>query len=377
MNVRSHKKDCCLGDNSVQDLESENRWLSRNSSLPLVSILILNYNGKKFLGDLLEHCIDSVLASDYGNFEVLFVDNGSTDDSVEFVKNKFGYDERLKMVENNGNLGFAEGNNLGLRYAKGKHIVFLNSDVIVNSSWLRELVKTAESNESIGVCGGKGMFMEQKGAVPELGISCDIFGFPIGRHNFLSPLFYVPGWALLIKRETLDRIGAFDAKYFMFVEDLDLCWRAHLAGYQVVVNPSSIAHHLGGGSIEAGAITEGELRFPIKRRYLFERNMLRTLLKNYSVRNLLLILPRYFSLLLIESLAALLLSGAPLFLNVYVKAISWNVRNLKDTWLMRNKVQQTRKVGDDVIQKNMAKTSYRILIFKELTRNGIPKIRLQ
>lgn len=346
--------------------------LSGKLNLPLVSVIILNYNGRTSLvKSMFRTCLISILESNYDNFEVLFVDNGSTDDSVGFVKKAFGDNKRLKIIENSKNLGFAEGNNVALPYARGKYVLFLNNDVIVDRLFLKELVKTMESDSDVGACSCK----ESRGSI---GMCCDIYGFPITRFSTIEKIFYVPGWALLTKRDIVSRIGAFDPKYFAFAEDLDFCWRVRLAGYQVAVNPNAIAYHLGGGTLKAEAITESkprmELHFSVKRISLFERNMVRTLLKNYSMRNLLLILPRYFSLLLVECFVFLFLGGVSVFLNIYVKAVYWNIKNFRNTWFMHEKIQQIRKVDDKVIQKSMLKGNARIQYYKKLLIKGVPKL---
>jgi O-antigen biosynthesis protein len=107
----------------------------QDSKSPLISVIILNYNGKKYL----QNCISSVLQTTYPNFEVILVDNASTDQSLKTVKEKFAEDPRLKIIENNRNLGFSGGNNIGYNFSKGEYIAFLNNDTTVTPSWLTHL----------------------------------------------------------------------------------------------------------------------------------------------------------------------------------------------------------------------------------------------
>lgn len=347
--------------------------LSENTDKPLVSVIILNYNGRSSLvSTIFETCLASVLQCTNVNYEVLFVDNGSTDDSVEFVNMKFGTDKRLKIIQNGKNLGFAEGNNVAIPYAKGKYILFLNDDVIVSPLFLSELVQTMELNPQIGACSCR----EKRGAV---GMSCDIYGFPITRFDDSSQVFYVPGWALLTRRDLVTKIGAFDAKYFAFAEDLDFCWRVRLAGYQIAVNPNAVAYHLGGGTLKIEGISENddavEFHFSLKRSGLFERNIIRTLIKNYSVTNILVIVPKYLALQTTESLVSIYLAGLSVFRNVYLQALIWNIKNFRDTWLTRQLVQSFRKVSDSEIQKSMVKGSVKIYYYKKLLKKGqLPKL---
>ncbi len=121
------------------------------STQPMVSIVILNFNGKKFLNQ----CLDSVLQSDYRNFEVILVDNASTDGSIELVQKNFHQHSNLRIVTNGTNLGFAEGNNIGARAATGKYVVFLNNDTEVDPEWLQELLIVVESDKTVGAAQSK------------------------------------------------------------------------------------------------------------------------------------------------------------------------------------------------------------------------------
>ena len=114
---------------------------------PLVSIIIVNYNGKRFL----KECLSTVLVSKYPNFEVIFVDNASTDKSLDFVSSVFTNNKFLKIIRNSKNLGFGPANNVGFNHAKGEYIVFLNNDTSVEPDWLEILVEAMESDETIGL----------------------------------------------------------------------------------------------------------------------------------------------------------------------------------------------------------------------------------
>ena len=119
--------------------------------MPLVSVIILNYNGMEFV----ESCLESVLSTDYPDFEVLFIDNASIDGSLEYVEDKFGRNTRIKIVANEKNYGFAEGNNIGFKHTEGEYVVFLNIDTDVEPDWLSELVKVFEADPTIGAVQSK------------------------------------------------------------------------------------------------------------------------------------------------------------------------------------------------------------------------------
>ena len=118
-------------------------------NVPLVSIIILNYNGENYLAE----CLSSVFRTKYQNFEVIFVDNASKDNSLEIVKKQFGQEERLKVLKSAHSLGFSGGNNFGFDHTKGNYLVFLNNDTIVDPLWLQSLVDIMEQDKTIGLAG--------------------------------------------------------------------------------------------------------------------------------------------------------------------------------------------------------------------------------
>jgi len=120
---------------------------------PFVSVVILNYNGKKYL----ERCLKSVLNSNYPDLEVLLADNGSNDGSMEYATENFSHDHRLKIISNGENLGVAEGFNTDVYHARGKYIVFQENDIEVDHGWLGELIRVMESDPMIGAVQGKGI----------------------------------------------------------------------------------------------------------------------------------------------------------------------------------------------------------------------------
>lgn len=220
---------------------------------PLVSIIILNYNG----ADVVTNCVQSVLATEYSNFEVIFVDNASVDGSYQSIVNQFGKDRRLVFVRNNVNQGFAEGNNVGLKYAKGSYITLLNNDTEVEKDWLIETIKVGESDPKIGIIQSKLFFWYNREILESAGSFIDKAGygfergFVIGKdmYNTVDEVFYANGAAVTIKKKALEklctttRLELFDADYFFAYEDVDLSWRMRLAGYKTVIAPKSIVYH--------------------------------------------------------------------------------------------------------------------------------------
>jgi hypothetical protein len=311
---------------------------------PSVSIIILNYNGREFV----ERCLKSVLTTDYLNFEVIFIDNASTDGSLELVEKMFGSDPHLKTIRNDENLGFAEGNNVGARVAKGNYIVFLNNDTDVNSKWLKELVEVMESDPTIGIAQSKILLMRDPMKLDCAGGFMDPYGWTnkrgerekdVGQYDEVSEIFYAHGATMAVKREILEKVGIFDPKFFIYYDDLDLCWRVWLCGYKVVFVPKSVVYH------EAGAWGRAQPRPQMTS--FFCKNHTSALLKNYSLHNLVRTLPVYIAL--VHGMAMyLMLKGEVKGALAYFKAILWNLLNLRHVWTERLKVQYLiRKIPDD------------------------------
>ena len=220
--------------------------MSTNSDL--VSIIILNYNGCNFL----KACIDSVLSSSCGNFEIIIVDNGSTDKSVPFLKDCYKDLDNLVIVEKEKNYGVGAGRNFGLSQAKGEYIIFLDNDAVVEPHWIEGLFAAFASDERIAVAQSKLLNMVEKKRFDHAGDYLTPFGFlaersggnlDTGQFDRIEDIFNAKGAAFMTKRSIFDKIGTFDDGFFMYLEETDFCWRAWLAGYRVVFAPESVVWH--------------------------------------------------------------------------------------------------------------------------------------
>jgi GT2 family glycosyltransferase/glycosyltransferase involved in cell wall biosynthesis len=249
------------------------------SDLPSVSVVVLNYNGLKHL----EPCFTSLLALDYpaDRLELMLVDNGSRDDSVEFMRERF---PAVRVVETGSNLGFAAGNNYGAEHATGEYVAFLNNDTRVEPDWLSELVKSVISGRDEGVVCTGSLMLDWTGAKIDFqagGVNFHGFGFQPSYGKPYKPgevaprdLLFACGGSMLIDRALFNEIGGFDPDYFAFFEDVDLGWRLWLLGYRVTLTPAAITYHRHHGT--AGSMPE-------HRTYvLYERNALYTIFKNYE-----------------------------------------------------------------------------------------------
>jgi len=334
---------------------------------PLVFVIVLNFNGIGYLNN----CLLSLELQTYSNFRILVYDNASTDDSLEFIRKNF---PSILLIQGKKNFGFAEGNNLATIYAlnKGADYVFLlNNDTAVEKDALEKLISTAESDAPIGIVSPAVFDLTETSSIQEMGMAVDKFGYPLALKNPFSnglTVFFVSGCAMMIKSELIRKIGFFDEKYFMFAEDLDLCWRAQLAGYKISVNSYAKIFHASGASLSGGVIKGSSYNTNVKRVFLRERNTIRTLIKNYDAANLLKIVPFYVGLLLFESFFWSLILKPNTSKNI-LKAIFWNITGFPDTFKQRLIVQSFRKVKDPEITRKMVKGYCKLSIFRSV---GVP-----
>ena len=213
---------------------------------PSVTIYVLNWNGRS----LLESCLPPLLKLDYPQYEIVLIDNNSSDDSVAYTQTTF---PQIRLIQNEGNIGFSKGMNVGLHQHKNDIAVLLNTDVEVTTNWLTELVRPIKEDPSIGITGSKlyfgdGLTLQHAGAVME---------FPLarGKHRFYGEedegqadeqcvVEYVTGASMAISKAAIAATDGFDEDFSPFYyEEVDLCYRAKDAGFKIVYAPKSVALH--------------------------------------------------------------------------------------------------------------------------------------
>jgi hypothetical protein len=214
-------------------------------TLPLVSVIILTFNGKDYIQD----CLSSVLAQTHVNIEVIVVDNASVDETAEFVVEQFPL---LKVIRNSSNLGHAGGNNIGIQIANGTYVVLLNQDTRVDPHWIENLVKAADVDERIGMCASKILYMDDSSRLNSIGllfykdlsvVSHAIGCLDNGQYDKHGEAFGPHGAAAFYRKKMIDDIGDLDEDYFMGGDDSEIAWRARLAGWKCVYVPSAIVYH--------------------------------------------------------------------------------------------------------------------------------------
>lgn len=228
---------------------------------PKVSIIVLNWNGKK---DTTE-CLESLKKVTYPNYEILLADNGSTDGSVEYFREAY---PQVKVIENRENLGYAEGNNVAIKYALKKgtdYVLLLNNDTRVAPDFLDKLVKKSESNEKIAIVGPVVYKYDEPNKTTYIGGRVNLYTGKI-KYLFLGQsdiehlnteveFDYISGCSLLIKRKVIDYIEMLDPRFFLYLEDVDLCLRAKKKGYKIICVPDAKIWHKVSASVNTSYLS--------------------------------------------------------------------------------------------------------------------------
>ena len=216
----------------------------------LISVIIVNWNGKHHL----EECLSSLAKQTIKNFEIIFIDNGSTDQSSAFVNRNF---PGVKIVALKKNEGFCRANNIGLKHASGEFVALLNNDTRVEANWLEELAKAMVCDPTIAICASCMVSYHKPDFVDTAGDGYDICGVgfkmgnrrPVSEYRQQRKIFGACAGAALYRRSIIDRIGFFDEDFFAVGEDIDLSFRARLSGFRCVYVPSAVVYHKVGETI--------------------------------------------------------------------------------------------------------------------------------
>jgi GT2 family glycosyltransferase len=273
---------------------------------PTVAIIILNWNGWE---DTLE-CLNSLEKIEYPNYDVLVVDNNSSDGSSKIIKENY---PDINLIKNEKNYGFAEGNNIGMKYAMNNsnpdYILLLNNDTIVDKDFLTEIVSVGESDKEIGILGPKIYYYGEPDKIWSVGgkiswkscrgIHIGLNEIDNGQYEEKREVEYINGCAFLIKTEVIKKIGLMDKKFFLYFEETDLALRASEVGYKSIYVPKAKIWHKiskSGGGIKGSV----GLYYITRNRWLF--------MKKWAKKS------DYWFFVVYQALGALIL---PVFLSMY------------------------------------------------------------
>lgn len=311
-----------------------------HSSQPHVDVMILNYNGEEYLDD----CISSLDQTDYSDFSIILIDNNSTDNSLDLVKNKYPH---VTIIEHSENLGFGRAYDLAFRSSNSVFFALLNNDTRVDPNWLNPLVKAMVDDENLAAASAMLLFMGHPDVINHAGGGMNFIGLgfdmeifePVGKKT--SPpkdVFFPSGAACLMRRDAYEKCGGFDPEFFMYHEDVDLGWRFRLYGYNVVCIPESKVYHAFGGS----SLKISGMSF---RNNLGYRHALRSLIKNYQPANLAGTLPQLIALGLRSYLRDRAIN--------FTECLLWNILHLPSTLKHRFHIQKKRMKTDSEIAQYM------------------------
>lgn len=339
-----------------------------NIKFPLVSVIIVNYNGK----DYVERCVRSVTNASYPNLEIIVTDNGSTDGSIQNLINLFGVDNRLKIVEIGENKGPAYARNMGVEIAKGKYIAFLDNDTEPEPNWLDSLVETLENDSSIGACQCKLLLMSERTKLDYAGDYISNLGFLVQRVNAgeedrgqvdtRDEILSAKSAAMIIRADVVKEIGGFDEDYFIYVEETDLGWRVWLKGYRIIFVPESrVYHEFGTSSIILGSKQNYFAKFHGSKNYIT------TLIKNMGPIYMVKIVPVHISLWIGMACWLLLKGQFDDSKNIF-KGVYWVICNITTIFQKRRAVQRMRVVSDGELMPKIMRNQSFEYFYKKLAK---------
>jgi GT2 family glycosyltransferase len=372
---------------------------------PNISIIIVNWNNAK---DTIK-CLESVYQLNYPNYNVILIDNNSKDGSLEkikkysfnnlkiksnsfdnrnskdnfikileyneeevnyklkneIIKEDINHDKKLIIIKNKKNHGYTEGNNIGIRFAIKQiipdYLLLLNNDTVVDKDLLKYMVLISEEDEKIAIIQPKLLLYNDPILINSTGNKMDIFGTTRPRGVYeqdhgqydqfrYEGFFYASGACILISKSLIFEFNEnelFDPILFAYHEDVDLSFTARILGFKIAYCPDAICYH------KVGASPKNYYT----KYYWEKRNNYRVLLKNYSLRYLIFILPSTIFLDFLSTIFSTLYKLKIVYIKIFINSLSWNIKNISDTLKKRQFIQSKRKINDKELMKYMEKTS--------------------
>lgn len=322
---------------------------------PTISIIIPHWNGI----DILSECLSSVLKSSFNSYEIIIVDNNSTDGSQKWIKENH---PDVHLIENQSNHGYAGGCNNGADAAKGEYVLFLNNDTIHEPDWLTHLSETIERGDNIAAIQPKILNYYKRNFFDYAGGSgggMDILCYPFargrlfhereqdnGQYDDAIPCFWASGTSMMVKKDLFFKAGKFDETFFAHMEEIDLCWKLHAMGYTIWVEPKSVVFHKNAVSLPM---------YTHRKHYLNHRNSLLMIFSNYSLINAF-----YFGTIrIILEFTSLLYAAFKVDYNHFsgiLRALGWIMLNPRSIARRRRNFKKIRILEDKDILKKLCRT---------------------
>jgi hypothetical protein len=342
----SSRASLCIRSNNVpKDLVNPTKT-SELAVMPRVSIVLVTYNGLEI--GVLHESIDSVMQSNFRDFELIIVDNGSNDGSVDFLRELVKEDPRVRVLFKGYNSGYSSANNDAAKHAQGEYLAFLHNDAKVKENWLEELLLVIEANERIGAVQPQirdfrnpSIIISEGNVIDKLGfVSVERFGETASRRKPPHPILSATAACMLFRRHAFEIAGGFDEDYFLSYDEIDLCWRTWLRGYEIYCVPDAIIWHR--------ASTTVDRFFRSKVSYFDSRNRLKSIMKNYGKS----LLTMYFVPSILATVAVAVskaLRGDIGGATATVKGVWKALAGLAETLQWRHYVQTGRKIPDSYL----------------------------
>jgi len=299
-----------------------------------VTVIVVNFNGMPYI----ESCLRSVLKQNFSDFEVIVVDNKSSDGSLEYARRTF---PDLLLVANDKNLGYTGGINSGISRAKGRYFAPLNVDTEVEKNWLGAMVEFMDANPDAGAVTPKSLLYRDRGKVGAMGLNIHItgLGFVRGLNRQDSDLPKEPfqvasvsGCSFLIRREIVELMGGLNEDNFMYYDDVDLSWMINLMGYKIYCVPQSVVYH------------EYELKMSHQKMFWLEHGRLSALLCYLRPLTFVALLPLF---MITEALIiGYCLIRGPRFVWAKLMACFSVARSVRSLLRRRAQVQRLRRLSD-------------------------------
>lgn len=306
----------------------------------LVSVIIVTFNSQEYI----KGCLEAVCKTNYQPLEIIIIDCGSTDKTLDIIRQDF---PALKIIQSEKNLGYAGGNNLGAEQARGEYLAILNPDTEVTKDWLKPLIEAVKPKD-VAVCQPKIMLSKGSNLINLTEKLTHFLGFEwisdYRREDYKMSQREInsfSGCAFVIKKALFLKLGSFDESFFMYYEDGDLSWKIHLMKYRILLIPDSIVYH------EYKFHPNQNQQKTRKKFYFLERNRLVMIIKNYSTKTLLLLLPAF----LFMELGMHVYFIAKGWRKEKWQGYGWILTNLNCILQNRQATQKARQVSDGEIVK--------------------------
>lgn len=329
-----------------------------------LSLVVLNYNGINLLKDYFDSVYRQTVIPD----EIIMVDNNSADNSIPFIKKNY---PDVIIAYNHYNAGTSQGSNIGFQYTTGDYIIFQSNDIILDAHCIEYLMQTIESDKTIGICTSvlineKTYEKTKRQIIDNAGGVMDTYGFCMQKYYETDirhipqqdEIFFSYGGSFIVRKDVFEKTEGFDPRYFTLHDDVDLSWRIRLLGYRIVYNKKSFVFH-------KMSATLSQLFTRPTKRFWSARNNMRTVLKNYTLKELATKFPMYCILFFAETGYFLLRGRIWLFL-ANVSALFWNLFYLPETLFLRWKIQRLRRKNN--IQNLLIPYSLKLKMFNEFRK---------